>query len=236
MGTYRRNTISHACYLQYSLVWKKNPSKHVYKINLSDTTKALNAFLHIWFSRETKCFITICKAQFKAIASAPLQCTCDTMAGFDSLKAASLPVINCRHHKVAVAFPSTLRNRLKSPVPSKVAVVSFMFQYCIVAVGSGELVRPCLMGIHPPLQDQPQTVQSSFQNQILSLSSRISEKWGLIFIPALQDSLDSFRIKSLDKKKAKETLIKMRVLSLKSSRNNTTAKSSGCSYMDIELP
>jgi len=47
--------------------------------------------------------------------------------------------------------PRTLRNRLNSQIPSSIAAASIMLQYCVAAIGGGELMRPCLMGIHTPL-------------------------------------------------------------------------------------
>lgn len=64
----------------------------------------------------------------------------------------------CRHHKAAVALPKALRNRLNSQIPFNVSGASFMLHHCVVAVGGGEFVRPCLMGIHPSLQDQSHPV------------------------------------------------------------------------------
>lgn len=64
----------------------------------------------------------------------------------------------CRHHKAAVVLPRSLRNRLNSQIPSNVSGASFMLHHCVVAVGGGEFVSPCPMGIHPPLQDQSHPV------------------------------------------------------------------------------
>lgn len=91
-----------------------------------------------------------------------------------------------------------------------------MLHHCVVAVGGGEFVSPCPMGIHPPLQDQSHPVWCKGASRVrFSVCLEGFLKGGISFSASTVRQLRQLQIKSCKRKKAKKALMKIKVLSLR---------------------